>query len=1745
MNTLTTKKNPLKRLLAVLLIMVLSVPTFWIGSPFNPGTRAFADTYRLGYDLVAEKSDRTGIFTDSTFLLTVPVEELVIFAGEGEAEERAAAVIQELEQRLALLARAEALPLAIELQSGNTFRVTPTEPLKSNGLYSFKLTSSMGSEVVFAFQTRREFGILGTLPAHQSSGVPIDTGIEVYFTHNGVAGSEEFFIITPNAQGRFETQGNALIFVPTTPLNVGTVYTITVKAGFPLPGTEEVLGSDFSFSFETNPDPETSANPIEGYLVISGGWLEFPTGIRPVLPFDVSLPESLLSDQKADINVDVFRYGSADAFLSALEQSDSVPFWAWWSRQQNVMETEGLAKSFSYTQTVDFSVWSTRFTEFPEILPAGFYLVELSAGSEERPLRAQALLQVTDTAAWFIEDKDTMLFWLNNVGSGLPMTGAEIESTLTGLSGTTNAEGLASLDKSNILAPSGETPEYFKVTAADGSISIVNAGFPDVSMPVSGNASSFRGPDSPTPISADISIPRMPGFPTLEEGNYWRVSGLDRTLYKPSDTVNFWGFARHRLSGLSPESVTVEISQGGWLHPWLDARASFWLPTLQRPLMTETVAVNNGFWNDSIVLPALEPGHYTLAVRQGDDTISISSFAVENYVKPAWSIFVETDQTALFPGESATFTVTASFFDGTPVANQNIRYTIQEADKSLTGEGRTNAQGEFKVQYQARYIDGHQGELWTSFHVYAELPEVGEVSAYASLRVFMNDIIAEALSQVVNSDGSPAADNDEARIGRVTIAANKANLAPLNDDDTNNDFQLKGSPAAGVELSATATVITWDRVRTGETYDFVNKVVVPQFEYRENRQTAATGSVTTGADGKATWDFPIPAGAVGHYTIEITLRDSNNRPMTLHSWMSPPASFRPEAGSSVWYSLTTDKSHYRDGDLVRATVERSDAGQISGRTLFVASWNGILSFSIARNPVYETVFKEAMAPNLTLDGVVFDGRRYHAVQTTILYDSEEKRIDFKIITDKENYRPGDTVTLTINAKDAGGNPVPATINVVLVDEALFKLSDQTVDILGSLYSWMDNGIIRRSGSSAFPNMGPARGIGALESAVAEESMLPPSPVLDMSKSDAVDGAQEAYVIRSDFRDTAFFAMATLDETGTGELTFTLPDNITDWRITVSGVSEALHGGNGLASTIVSLPFFLQETLSPTYLTGDEPLIGLTAYGTHLTEGQDVTFTVSSPELPGLNAVVVGKAFERSHIPVGQLSAGTYTFIFKARSASGLTDALERTVTVVDTYREMKKTVEAQLTNGMVIPAGTDGLTRITVSDPARASLIQTLNNLAWQSGLRLDQKLVSASAVRWLIELTDSSKTANGVSPRPFEDSFDEPETVDTGIFRRPDGGYGILPYAESDLRMTALLTSLLEENGSTDSLRTWLYSQALTGLVPPASALYGLAVLGEPVLLELQAAYENKDQGAEDILFIVLGLAELGELPLARSLWNAEIEPLLSRDEPYVRIQAQGNSSDDNLRLTALASVAAAKLLLDEADGLRNWVRDNGSKNVYTGIEDLLWAKERFQSLPSETLSFTWTYQGRPTKEVLENGEVAFITIPSLYASVLIISDVTGDGRLNSTFNAPAELISNTRDITLVRRYFNQNTGVETNSFSMNDVVRVQLEWSISPNAADSVYEISDWLPSGLAPIANPWQYGIRPADGFWYRDFDGQQVNFVVGRDWKLNQTIVYYARVTSPGVYTAEGSLMRGSTVRNSLVAIESDSITIRTE
>ncbi len=1660
-----------KRIMAIFLILVLCVSVMWFANPIAPVTKVSADTYRSGFLIVPEKEDASGVLLDSGFLLSSQSPLTIDYIKEN-------------------VSMRGGKMFTITPISDGRFSLKPTEPLEQNKIYFIDVKTQDGSTVSFAFQTKRDFTVLGSLPDNISSNVPVDTGIEMYFSYPDVENISKYFEITPKVNGRFETNGYTTVFIPKK-LKSGTIYTVTIKKGLTAANKAVSLAEDYTFSFETSPDEKSTADPYKGDLYINQGWIEYGTTEVPAVGFDLYLRDSTAS---AEVTLNLYRFKTLDDFIKAIRKKEETPYWASYASSKNRIDTSKLEDVLEFKQSFNLQKWQQKYMLFPEALEHGYYLVELSTDE----LSSQAFLQISDITSYSISDKDKTLFWLNDLKSKTAVKGTEIFDFELGKGFLSGSSGLVELP--NVKKDDNDdnyTQKLYRITTTDGKVSLINAGY------------SYSYYNRYT-----------------DDGSLnWRYIQTDRTLYKPNDTVEFWGFVKSRIDGSYPNDITVELASGGYYYPMRSNIMSRFLPFLSNPLETLKLKTEGGFYEGNIKLPQLDPGSYTITVKDGDKILSSSYFRVENYIKPQYKLEITSDKNAVFVDEEITFTIKASFFDGTPVANVPLNYYINGYYNNYNGQGTTDKNGILEIKHTPDYHADMQGESYAGINVSAQFPETGQINEYYNFRVFANDINILSMGQINDNKGI------------IDITVNEVVLDTLNDDDNTNDNYL-GKVISGQKLNLSITHITWEKIETGDEYDAINKVVRKTYEYREKRTPVGTATLTTGHDGTARYEFTVKPDDEGYYTAQVTAADGNNRTIKNEVWIYYNYGYKGYPQDYEYYTLKADKESYKAGETVNVQIINNKEKPLEVMpTLFVEARNGIQNYQVVGQPTLSMAFPENYAPNYSLHGIAFNGKSYIRTNASIIYDYNEKKINLSIKTDKEAYKPGDNMTISLEAKDVNGKPVPAKVNISLVDEALLKLSGQYIDPLAQLYSWIGDGIIS-SASTRDDSRGAMRLTGGAEMAVAQESkadmaMPVPAPSAAPEAPAALMDNGGKVSVRSEFKDTALFKTITLSPNGLGTYTFKLPDNITSFSLAAAAVSSDLFAGSEIQSAKVTMPFFINDALSLDYLAGDKPFVGLTAYGDGLDENEKVAFELTIKELPEYKQTAEAKVYERVNLPLPTLTEGTYTVVMTARSESGKADALSRTITVYNSYRTIEKVIENKVSTGMKIDAGKSGITTLIFTDSGRGSLINALHNLSWEYGKRLDQKLVSNYARSLLKELIKNDAY------------YIEPVEVNPAEYKNEDGGYGILPYAGSDMNFTALITPLLKDVTDTAPLKMYFYNAVMSEKGVQAAALFALAELGEPVLLDLNRAAQVENLSLDEYIYLGMAYEALGDFTKANEIYLKRIAPELERKDPYIRVKIEKNDTDTSYRQTALVAAFAARIESPDASKLFAFVQNNSSETQYVGVEKALYLSQMTDILPDTDASVSYTMGGKTYNVELKDGFCEVIKVPSININDLKITKVTGDVSVLSLFTGSfTDNVKNDSDLTLIRKYYDAATGKEKTTFEADDLVKVEITYTIDKAAIDNTYEISDYAPAGLKPLDNPWSYGVRDLMGCWYRQFDGQKVTFVVGKYDKNNppKPLVYYARVASPGEFVAQGTIAQGSIVKSSIVTIDDAKIVI---
>lgn len=1673
-----------KKLLSIILAVSLAGGAIGAYTYFHRDTAyVFAAEFRDGYKLEPTKVDAAGVKTDSHFRLTT--EEGVILPTAEELREG-----MKIQPEVAFEVDAEEAALLLR----------PTEALKENTVYIFSY-----KEITWAYKTEASFALLGTLPRNQSTNVPVRSGIEFVFNYAG-AQVEDYFSIVPEVKGRFEDHGKVVAFVPKD-LEEQTVYTVTLKKGLPLGNSDKALEEDYIFQFET--EAKDSNNSPYAYLSFQSITNEFRSDEAPVLFWDFYSEDSSTEDENENgrqAKVNVYAYEQAQDYMEDLASLQSLPYWSYYGMAEIGVPTSGLNEVLDFEYEMDPNRTYPYALELPSSLAPGYYLVDASW----REIHAQTFVQVTDLGFYYKQAVNEDLLWVHDLGSATALEGVAItaydvldQSVIeTQRKGETDEKGLALIPRAEAL----ETAELgFYHLQAQGKEAVLFGGEMN---------SYWYG--------------RYNGYGSSHE--FWQYFKPERNLYQPNDEVSFFGFLRSRYHEEEIQEVSVEIRQGGYYY-------FEWLPYAVDSLsyVKETLQVQNGFFEGRLQLPNLAAGGYELVLKYQGKEVATTYLTVEDYIKPSYKIEIEKSKKAIFVDESVDFMVKTLFYEGTPVSYLDYQYNIS-GNEYLEDAEKTDQSGVGLVTFKPNYQAGIQGEQYFSFSAYAQLPESGNIYANESLRVFFNDINVDARASLDGEKGS------------VDVKINAITLERINQSDEEYSSDYLAEPKSGWALEGTIYRNEWIKEEAGEYYDYINKIVQTQYTYHLETTEFQKVSLLTDEKGEVNVEVDLPKKEHVYYTMKLLTQDQKLRNMEYELYFGDYGWYYPS--DSTWYHLQADQEFYSLDQKAKVQFmnneEALDFNTDPAEFLFFTAQNGILSSEVQTGTAYELDFIEAYIPNLTVSAVWFNGRTYlEASSVDLRYAYQDENIVLEVLTDQESYMPGEEIELQFLAKDEEGAAMSGgRVNFALVDEALFSLSDMSIDPLSELYVSVRSGLFSSYISHQNQNTSFGGGFygGVKESATEattsmDLSMDGATPVYQLGRNEEESASSQTY-IRSEFKDTAYFATVVLDENGKGQIRISLPDNVTSWRLTAAALTSDLKAGSEVVQVKVSLPFFMNTSLSSVYLVGDKPSIGVTSYGASLEKEEAIDYRI---EVYRDNELVHeetadGKAFERSNLSLGELEvAATYQLKILASREDGSSDGMQQEFKVLETYHQEEVSeylsVVADLQLEETLQQAVDsGNIRLSFMDKGRAYYLNPLYQLSYANGKRIDQKVVAAYV--------------QNVLQQEFNQDIQAAE-VSVNEYFTPEGGLAVLPYGNADLETTVKMLPVLLEQASVETIRYYLenawYSDTVTD---KAMILYGLSLLDQPILDDLENYSRIEELSVKERLYVALAYMAVGDTFMANKSYTMAVAGVMKELDQVAYLDF--GAEEKNLELTAIAMVCAAKLDLPVSNLFYEYVSTRYSNEVLNNVWVLQYVLEKIERLEKTEASFSYEYLGQKETVDLSTGEIKSFTLPIQTLPVFDLPIVNGD--VGIVLNYQRQQISgveNDTDLSATRRYYSYQENEESTTFQEGDLVKVVIDYEVKKEAIDGSYILTDYLPSGLKPIDNPWSMGLATEGGYtWYREVDGQKVSFYIGHvDPSYYEPLVYYARIASIGEFSAEALIIQGSNYKDSRFIGETSKIQIQ--
>lgn len=1527
------------------------------------------------------------------------------------------------------------------VQSGTSpaeARLVPTSPLSRDVLYRFRLADPTGALAgSWAYRTERPLHVVGTVPMDQTTDVPVDTGIEIEFDQDGVTDFGAQFSIDPAVVGRFEVHGRSIVFAPDQPLDLATIYRVTIAAGVAMAGSDQVLEAPLTFAFET-------AGRKDGLWDVSLGRpiLEAPTGERPIIALDVLDGDGSPTNQIKSVSFEVYRLPSFDAAATAAATLATQTGWGMWAAGE-LVAAEGLTRVAAFDGTFEItSPNGYRVVRFPAPLAAGWYLVVVPREGRDR----QALLQVTDLTAFALTSETRTLAWVNDRATGAPVAGAVLAGPDGARIGATGSNGLL-----DVATPASllREPGTYGVAAT----TLVSVRAPDgrrLLLPLGLQANSYA-----------YNYERDGWSQAAEPSHrWWLLLSTDRTTYRSTDTVHAWGLIRSRDDGSVPPGLELTLrpseasSEDG---PWL-ARI---------PL----TATSRGTWATDVELDDLPVGSYVLELHAHGIVARSGWIEVAEIRKPAYAIDVETDRRAAIAGDPVTITSRAVFFDGTSAAGMDLRVEAFGESRVLTADG----EGRVTLTVPAR-TDG-SGLTFKSIGVAPASPEEGQISGSTEVVVVPAAVWLEGSGEV--------------RDGHVVVGGT---LSRVDLGRVERDLELgtwpedpSGDPVIGGTVTIRIVENVPVRKQVGTTYDYIEKRVVPTFEYSYDTRPVGTYTSRSGAGGAISLSVPV---ANGDHSYEITLssRDGTGRTgsTTLYAApvnerladRDPGRPYLGGPGGCGWYA-----EDHAVGDTISLAVHDGD-GTLSanGRYLFVVAARGIREAALQESSTLTRTYRETDLPSLNVLAVRYlDGIYLVTNEALIRTRKAERALDVELTTDRSRYAPGDRATVTVTTTDADGRPVSTDVVIRGVDEKLFRIGYAfDVDALAMLLAPVGDGLLQSYASHPVPL--PEGGYGC---------------------GDTTGG-------RDDFRDSIVFRLLSTDTDGRARVSFDLPDDLTSWHISATAIANDLRAGSGLVLVPVGLPFFADAILAPEYLAGETPVLGVRSFGDGLETGARVRFTVSAPSLLMEPTSVDAAAFATAGVQLPPLSLGVHEVTIKATVIGDATrtDTLVRKIVVRSSRLEIATTEVT--TPAAAAGRGGTGLTTYVVTDAGRGSLVPRLQDLAYGGGARFD-RLLAADIARELLIGTFGLDAATL-----------PPATFDAEPYQR--GGVALLPYSSPDESLTAMTAVIAPEridaSWARQALDEWFRDGSSTR-ERQIIALAGLAGLGDDVLDDLRAV-DIDAVTVRETLWVALGLVALGDENGARTIERVLLEQHGQELGPWVRLDA-GESMATTMEATAMLALVATAIGDPLAPRLDRYVREMQTREaifVLPEIGVIRWSLDR---LPRAGARFAWTVDGARREESLEPGASWSTVLTEGQREGFRLETLSGDVAVVASWTrtpGPGDLPSGGL-VTIGR------TVTPAGDAPTTGLVKVKLRVVFDPKAPTGWWEVTDRTPSGLAPVVGipgwPDDPDVpRSILAPW--EVAGQRVSWCLEPGKVRDFTLGYSARVVSPGTFTWEPAVVQ---------------------
>ncbi|BFM39725.1 Ig-like domain-containing protein [Synechocystis sp. LKSZ1] len=777
----------------------------------------------------------------------------------------------------------------------------------------------------------------------------------------------------------------------------------------------------------------------------------------------------------------------------------------------------------------------------------------------------------------------------------------------------------------------------------------------------------------------------------------------DRQLYQPGETVQLTGNAVYLQEG------RLEQDQGVLYDVTLTAPSG-------KVQALGTVTTNDfGTFSLPVELSKnQELGFHSVTAKAKNGVSITGEFRVAQFRPPTFEVSLSTPPAPAQPGQTIEIQAKSRYLFGAPVQAGQVRYYVTREKTEFIPPGWPGFY--FGRQwfwpeeppsvdsdvYQAEASLNDQGQDQQSFKISDDLPFAMTYRVEAQVK----DVSNLAVAQTTTFLALPSPKLIGLKHDFVATAGQAFPVAVIVTDPD-------GKAIPGQKVRLELQRMDYNSVTQLQEGSPTDR---PQVEYIK----VATETLRSGEQPQ-TLTFNVPQG--GSYRLQATLEDSNNTATATEQqiWVAG-------AGEITWadryddqrLSLTLDKETYQVGETATVLIESPYAeadlyfAVVRDRPLY-ERWERVQG----NGPKIQFPITAEILPNAAVQAVLV--RRGQPIQELATekrqklvkigfqpfnIDLKDQYLQLKLSNDKTEVQPGQTQTVNLQLNNAQGQPVQSQVTVMVVNEAILQLTGyRPPDLVKQAYA--DQPIATRLGDNR-------------ADVVLAQAASP------LAKGWGYGGGNSSALgdaIRRQFQPLAFFESAVLTNAqGQARVSFTLPDDLTTWRVLAVANDGKLHFGQA-ENSFISRKALVTNPLLPQFARRGDQFSG----GVAVTNSDN-----ASGELSIRGTVNDKLKFTEANQQTTHAQSGTQAYRFPLRAekvGDGKVSFRSQLGALQDGF-EVPLPIEALIVTEQVITSGASGQSvsiPLKINPQAMTEVggleITLSNNLLAGLALPIDQRL--------------------------------------------------------------------------------------------------------------------------------------------------------------------------------------------------------------------------------------------------------------------------------------------------------------------------------------------------------------------------------------------------------------------------------------